>query len=167
MPKFKKQRTSKNTTVKTRTITPKKSPILSKPAVISTPVTFRPCPKPDFRKNKPLRGIPRISAEQIEKEKNLKILKKYLLENRADGKCEIPGCESIYKLQECHLVERSVGGMDTAGNILIGCENCHSHEKYAHGLPFNPEYLLNLISLKNAARGISNYLTGAEIREGL
>ena len=86
---------------------------------------------------------------------------------RADGMCEIPGCGSSNNLQGAHIIERGLqGGYDNAGNIIITCSGiggCHDHAKYPHGLPISQVEALALVAEKNRERGISKYLTGAEV----
>jgi len=112
-------------------------------------------------------GIPkpinRVSAMQRERERNLQKLKHYLLAVRANGTCEVPGCGSRYNLQAAHIRERSTGGKDTAGNIIIACGVCHDHAKYTHGLPLEPDELIALVAGLNKEAKISGSLTGAEV----
>jgi hypothetical protein len=120
------------------------------------PSTFRPVPKPGGIKHN----------RQNERERNLQKLKLFLITNRAGGKCELPYCGSARNLQEHHIKERSVGGKDTTGNIIIACGNCHDHQKYVHGLPISPEEALFLVTQKNGECGISNFLTGDVVPNG-
>ncbi len=128
--------------------------------------TSRPVPKPGHRKDDSIAVINRISHRQQERERNLQILKRFLLSRRAGGCCEIPYCGSARNLQAAHIIERSVGGKDTAGNILIACGNCHDHQKYPHGLPISQEDALILVTNLNREHSISNFLTGDLIPNG-
>ena len=130
--------------------TPVKKLVKNKASFVSE---FHPVPKPGTRN-----GIRQVSHKQSERERNLQKLKHYLVIVRAKGVCEI--CGSSYNLQGAHIIERSVGGKDNAGNILIACGYCHDHQKYVHGLPIEPVEALRLVDEKNRACGISRYLTG-------
>lgn len=116
---------------------------------------IRPVPKP----------VGHRSHKLNEREMLLRKLNHYLKARRAKGRCEVPDCGSTYNLQGAHIIERSVGGKDTAGNIIIACGNCHDHTKYEHGLPFPQSDLLAYIWGKNREMLIRNSLTGADIGE--
>jgi hypothetical protein len=126
-------------------------------------VSFRPVPKPGTRN-----GIKMVSHKQSEREKNLQKLNHYLKTNRAGGVCEI--CGSSQNLQGAHVIERSVGGKDIAGNIIIACGGiggCHDHARYTHGLPISPADALIIVYKRNLEKGISNFLTGADVPNGI
>ncbi len=128
--------------------------------------SFHPVPKPGHKPDEAITVINRISQKQHERERALRILKQFLLTHRAGGKCEIPYCGSARNLQAAHIVERSAGGKDIAGNLVISCNICHDHQKYVHGLPLSTAELLNLVYARNLECGISNFLTGDLIPNG-
>jgi hypothetical protein len=130
--------------------TPVKKSVNKKPVSVSE---FHPVPKPGTRN-----GIKQVSHKQAQRERNLQKLKHYLVKVRANGVCEI--CGSSYHLQAAHIVERSTGGRDNAGNLVIACQVCHDHQQYAHGLPLNPEEARLLIDEKNREKGIDRFITG-------
>jgi hypothetical protein len=117
---------------------------------------FHSVPKPGIRN-----GIRQVSHRQSEREHNLQRLNHYLRAVRAGGLCEI--CGSSYHLQGAHIIERSTGGHDNAGNIIIACGTCHDHAQYTHGLPINPVEALALVAQKNREHGISKFLTGDQV----
>ncbi len=128
--------------------------------------SFHPVPKPGHKPDEAITVINRISQRQREREQFLQILKRFLILVRAGGKCEVPYCGSARNLQAAHIVERSQGGEDTAGNIIIACDICHDHQKYTHGLPLSTDELLRIVFYKNLEYGISNFLTGDLIPNG-
>jgi hypothetical protein len=183
-PKGKKKKTLKRRltkTVKKTVLLDKHTPVASQKADKNIPknipvkktvknnaslVSFHPVPKPGHKPDESISVINRVSQRQREREQYLRILKRFLLEKRAGGKCEIPYCGSVRNLQAAHIIERSQGGKDTSGNIIIACEVCHNHQKYPHGLPLSTDELLRIVFYKNLECGISNFLTGDLIPNG-
>jgi len=129
---------------------------VNKPERSSIKDQFHPVPKPGTRN-----GIKQVSHKQAQRERNLQKLKHYLVKVRANGVCEI--CGSFYHLVGHHIIERSVGGKDNAGNVLICCEYDHRHDIYPHGLPISTTEALMLVADKNRDNGISKFLTGDQV----
>ncbi len=161
-----RRKTHLTKTVKKTGILDKHTPVASKNTAKFIPKNipgFHPVPKPGHKPDESIAVINRVSQRQHERERALRILKQFLLTHRAGGKCEIPFCGSARNLTLAHIVERSIGGKDTAGNTIIACENDHDHQKYPHGLPLSVSELLKLVAQRNLECGISNFLTGDAI----
>lgn len=167
-PQSKKTPRKKTTVRKAKTTKTVKQKAVKKEATNTAKIipSVRPVPKPGHKLNEPIAVISRVSHKQYERERNLRILKRFLLSKRAGGCCEFPYCGSARNLQAAHIIERSVGGKDTAGNIIIACGNCHDHSKYPHGLPLPQEDVQLLVANLNREHSISNFLTGDLIPNG-
>jgi hypothetical protein len=118
---------------------------------------FHPVPKPTRN------GIKQVSHKQDVREHNLSKLNHHLRKVRARGICEIPGCGSSWHMQGAHIIARSIGGKDNAGNLIEVCGDHHDHVKWSNGLPMDTQQLLNMIAEKNRACGIDRFLTGANV----
>jgi hypothetical protein len=65
--------------------------------------------------------------------------------------CEI--CGSNQGLQRAHIRSRKKGGIETMDNILVACDGCHDHVKYAadpSGLACGTDRALEIVRRKNA-----------------
>ncbi len=140
-----------------------KKPVKNNSKVDRKITSFHPVPKPGHKPDEPIAVINRVSKKQREREENLQRLNHYLKAKRERGCCVICGSWNIHYH---HIIERSVGGKDNAGNLIGACDNCHDHQKYPHGLPISPVEALQLVSNLNRENGISNFLTGDLIPNG-
>lgn len=92
--------------------------------------------------------INRISDKQKEKNKILaEVLQVCIV--RANYRCEIQGadCQQNYGLTGHHIQHRSQGGKHEIGNIIIGCQECHNHQKYTDGMPISRERAYQIIGV--------------------
>jgi hypothetical protein len=107
--------------------------------------------------------IRKTSKKQRRRQADLQKLKEYLLVNRAEGRCEIPLCNSIFMLQLAHVISRGRCGKDNARNTLIACFLHHDHYKYSNALPLSEGEALELIEKLNQEHGIDPELTGGDL----
>ena len=56
-----------------------------------------------------------------------------------DGGCVIDGCESTYRLEAHHIIERSRGGADTADNLVTLCWWHHHVAVHRYGQRIDPD----------------------------
>jgi len=84
--------------------------------------------------------------------------REFLLFSRDDFRCVYCGKSSIedrVKLEAEHIVPRSKGGKDTAGNFVTSCQTCN-RSKFDEDLPDDQvKRLLDLVAERNAKRRIS------------
>ena len=82
----------------------------------------------------------------------------YLVYNRSHGVCEVCGKRPDWRgLSGHHIIFRSHGRIDTAGNTLTSCGVCHDHTKYPKsGLPISVEEAQELVKKLNEKAGIAD-----------
>ena len=82
----------------------------------------------------------------------------HLVYNRSHGLCEICGKKPDWRgLSGHHVIFRSRGRVDSAGNTLIACGICHDHTKYPKsGLPISVEEAQTLVKRLNEEAGIAD-----------
>lgn len=87
--------------------------------------------------------------------------KEWVIFNRDDFRCVYCGKSSVedqVKLEADHVVARSAGGTDTAGNLVTACLGCN-RSKFDEELdPETRDRLLELTSSRNRLRRISDQL---------
>lgn len=118
-------------------------------------------------------AIRKVSEKTAKANADLHKLVAYLAEHRAKRLCEIratPVCQGRNYhprwpgLSGHHVIKRSRGRVDTAGNIIIGCPDCHNHTKYGDGTPLSIIELLTIINRQNKKYGISGDLDGSQLQ---
>jgi predicted restriction endonuclease len=115
---------------------------------------------------KTYKPIRQVSTKQKLKEASFHKLVNYLIINRAKGVCEVKGkeCRKV-AVQGCHIIPRSQGRIDTAGNVLVACSGdfCHNHHLFNRGLPFLTEEAQKRATEANKRCGISDDLRGEDL----
>jgi hypothetical protein len=87
--------------------------------------------------------------------------KDWVIFNRDDFRCVYCGKSSIedgVKLEADHVIARSAGGLDTAGNLVTSCRTCNRSKFDGELITDTAERLLTLTSERNRARRISDQL---------
>lgn len=98
------------------------------------------------------------SAKQTKKEERYFALLQYLVDVRAEGKCELCG-KYLYPLGYYghHIRKRAQAGLDVPSNLLILCRTgCHDHLKYPSGTRLTEEEQLKLVEKRNLVSAISD-----------
>jgi hypothetical protein len=81
--------------------------------------------------------------------------------NRDDFRCVYCGKSSVedgVKLEADHVIARSAGGADTAGNLVTACRTCNRSKFDGELVTETADRLLSLVSERNRARRISDQL---------
>lgn len=121
---------------------------------------------------KPGKALRKVRPETAKANADLRRLTQYLMSKRAHDRCEIratPEChERNYRpdwrgLSPQHIILRAQGRIDTAGNILIGCGDCHNHQRYATGTPLSRDQQLVLVDRLNKQYRIRGGLDGRQL----
>ena len=87
--------------------------------------------------------------------------RQFLIFSRDDFRCFYCGKSSIedgVKLEADHIIPRSKGGEDTAGNFLTACRECNRSKFDTELEPPEIARLQAVVSARNAARRISDDL---------
>ena len=99
--------------------------------------------------------IRKQSVKQAQRQRAWNKLVVYLIQFRARGLCEICGKPPTFTgLQGHHIIHRSQGGKDLVANAIIGCGDCHSHSKFASGIPLSIDDALEKVRILNEKYGI-------------
>lgn len=101
----------------------------------------------------------RRSVRQARRERAWARLVDYLFVHRAKGYCECCGRGlGVQSYIGHHIVFRSRGGNDTAGNCLITSPwCCHSHDTHGDsGLPISVAWAQLIVQRRNEAYGIAD-----------
>ena len=114
------------------------------------------------RGTKPLkhRRVNSVSPKQEQKNLEFHALAAYLVEYRAEWKCEL--CGGWNELQGHHIIFRRYN-IHNAGNCLIACCNCHAHWKWGPGIPIPAEQALILVAKLCKKYSIDPRMTGADV----
>lgn len=101
-----------------------------------------------YTKLKTKKPINKLSSRQVKKNKILTDILQICIK-RANYRCEIQGddCLQTYALSGHHIQHRSQGGKHEVSNIIIGCPECHNHQKYTDGIPISREDAYRIIGV--------------------
>jgi len=107
-----------------------------------------------------------VSPKQKVKNREWNALVAHLIEHRAYFRDELDGSLPDWRgLQGHHIIKRSQGGTNTAGNCFILNAINHDHTKYGSGIPIKAEQALFEVALLNKEHGIHPELIGKEVLE--
>lgn len=84
--------------------------------------------------------------------------KEFVIFSRDEFRCVYCGKSSVedgVKLEADHVVARSAGGLDTAGNLVTSCRGCNRSKFDEELLPETRDRLLVLAETRNRSRRIS------------
>ena len=84
--------------------------------------------------------------------------KEFVIFSRDEFRCVYCGKSSVedgVKLEADHVVARSAGGLDTAGNLVTSCRGCNRSKFDEELLPETRDRLLLLAETRNRSRRIS------------
>lgn len=101
----------------------------------------------------------RRSAKKVRQDRAWSRLVDYLFVHRAKGYCECCGQGiGVNSYLGHHVIFRSRGGKDVAGNCLITSPwCCHDHTQYGRsGLPISVEEAQTIVRRRNEACGIAD-----------
>lgn len=111
-----------------------------------------------LKRKTPLRSykpINKISPKTARRNREWLQTVQYCMIHYAKGLCEIRATDECKErefkpdwrgLSGHHVIPRSNGRIDTEDNCIIGCGDCHNHQKYGKGTPLSIEELQEIIS---------------------
>lgn len=118
------------------------------------------------------KGLVPVRRNTARANTNWNKLVRYLMANRAHDRCEIQAAAECHErshrpdwrgLSGHHPIKRSQGRIDTAGNILIACGDCHNHQRYGTGTPLSRDEQLILANKLNKQYKIKGDLDGSHL----
>ena len=112
-------------------------------------------------------ALRRQSDKQRQRTRELGELGAHIIVYGQINKCEVPQCQyraTYLRLDSHHILERSRGGKDNAGNLLLCCRGCHDTFKTLSPV-ISDEQAFKIAHERNLKAGIPDDLTGAMLRE--
>lgn len=111
------------------------------------------------------KGLNKISPKTAEMNRLWNKLVTYLVFHRAKGLCEVRATDECkarkFKpdwrgLSGHHIIRRYPVRIDTAGNCIIGCGDCHNHDKFPEGIPISRDSARKIIAENTAKMGLTS-----------